>query len=100
MVIRTPGLKNHRWIRRLWWELKKVGGVDIVLTHAPSAGYGGGGDYVHRGFECFLELIDRYHPKHLIHGHVHINYGTDIERQLEYHETKIINAYERYELDI
>lgn len=90
----------RRRIRRLWWELKKSGGVDIVLTHAPPAGYGDGDDYAHRGFECFLELIDRYQPKYLIHGHVHINYGTDIERELEYHGTKIINAYERYELDI
>ena len=90
----------RRRIRRLWWELKKTGGVDVVLTHAPPTGYGDGDDYAHRGFECFLELIDRYQPKYLIHGHVHMNYGTDIERELEYHGTKIINAYERHELEI
>ena len=80
--------------------MKRVGGVDIVVTHAPPAGYGDSNDYTHRGFECFLELIDRYQPKYLIHGHIHINYGTDIERELEYHGTKIINAYERYELNV
>ena len=90
----------HKRIRKLWWKLKRVGGVDIVVTHAPPAGYGDSNDYAHRGFECFLELIDRYHPKYLIHGHVHMNYGTDIVRELEYHGTKIINAYERYELNV
>ena len=90
----------RRRIRKLWWKLKCAGGVDVVVTHAPPSGYGDGGDYAHRGFECFLELIDRYHPKYLIHGHVHMNYGTDIVRELEYHGTKIINAYERYELTI
>ena len=90
----------RRRIRRLWWKLRRAGGVDIIVTHAPPAGYGDGSDYAHRGFECFLDLIDRYHPKYLIHGHVHLNYGTDIQRELEYHGTKIINAYERYELDL
>lgn len=90
----------RRRIRKLWWKLKHAGGVDVIVTHAPPSGYGDGGDYAHRGFECFLDLIDRYHPKYLIHGHVHMNYGTDIVRELEYHGTKIINAYERYELTI
>ena len=90
----------RRRIRKLWWKLKRAGGVDVIVTHAPPSGYGDGGDYAHRGFECFLDLIDRYHPKYLIHGHVHMNYGTDIVRELEYHGTKIINAYERYELTI
>ena len=90
----------NRRIRKLWWKLKRAGGVDIVVTHAPPAGYGDGDDYAHRGFDCFLKLIDRYHPKYLIHGHVHMNYDTKILRTLEYNGTKIINAYERYELDL
>ena len=87
-------------IKMLNRKIRKAGGVDIILTHAPPAGYGDGDDYAHRGFECFLELIDRYQPKSLIHGHVHMNYGTDIARELECHGTKIINAYERYELNV
>lgn len=90
----------NRRIQKLWWKLKRAGGVDIIVTHAPPTGYGDGDDYAHRGFDCFLKLIDRYHPKYLIHGHVHMNYDTKIARELEYHGTKIINAYERYELII
>lgn len=90
----------NRRIRKLWWKLKRVGGVDIVLTHAPPAGYGDSEDYAHRGFQCFLELMDRYSPRYLIHGHVHMEYGHEIGRMLEYKGTKIINAYERYELEL
>lgn len=90
----------RRRIRKLWWKLKRAGGVDIILTHAPPAGYGDSDDYAHRGFTCFLELIDRYNPMYLIHGHVHMNYSTDFVRELEYDGTKIINAFERYELNI
>ena len=87
-------------IRKLWWKLKRSGGVDIVVTHAPPTGYGDGDDYAHRGFDCFLPLLEKYKPKYLIHGHVHLNYGADISRELVCGETKIINAYERYILEI
>ena len=60
-------------IRRLWFQLRRAGGVDIVLTHSPAQDYGDGEDYAHRGFACLLNLIDRYQPKYLIHGHVHAN---------------------------
>ena len=90
----------NRRIRKLWWKLKRAGGVDIVLTHAPPSGYGDSEDYAHRGFQCFLELMERYSPRYLIHGHVHMEYGYEIERMLEYKGTKIINAYERYELEL
>ena len=87
-------------IRRLSWKLWRSGGVDIVVTHAPPTGYGDGDDYAHRGFDCFLPLLEKYKPKYLIHGHVHLNYGIDIPRELVCGETKIINAYERYVLEI
>ena len=90
----------NRRIQKLWWKLKRAGGVDIIVTHAPPTGYGDGNDYAHRGFDCLLKLIDCYRPQYLIHGRVHMNYDTKIVRELEYNGTKIINAYERYELDI
>lgn len=89
-----------RRVRRLWWSLRRAGGVDIVLTHSPMAGYGDGEDYAHQGFECLLDLVDKYHPKYLIHGHVHVSYGFNIPRVLRREETTIINAYERYVLDL
>lgn len=82
------------------WKIRKAGGIDIVLSHAPVAGYGDAGDLAHKGFECFVDLIDRYKPKYWIHSHVHLNYGYNTPRITKRNDTIIINAYERYELDI
>ena len=86
-------------IRRLRWQLWRHKGVDIVLSHSAPLGYGDAKDNAHIGFEAFLELIDKYHPKFWIHGHVHATYG-QMERRCEYGGTKIINAYERYVLEL
>ena len=53
-----------------------------------------------KGFECFTKLIDEFKPKYFIHSHVHLNYGHGIPRILERGSTTIINAYERYDLEI
>lgn len=90
----------QRRIAKLRWKLMKHKGVDIVVTHAPPRGYGDAEDPAHRGFEALLELIDKYHPKYLLHGHVHMSYGMDQTRVREYHGTQIINVCERYVLEI
>ncbi|MBR6677224.1 MAG: metallophosphoesterase, partial [Oscillospiraceae bacterium] len=88
-----------KWrIRKLGWKLKRAGGVDIVISHAAPAGYGDADDYAHRGFACFVDLIDRWQPAYWIHGHVHKEYGRDIPRELQRGNTRIINAYERYSI--
>ena len=89
-----------RRIRRLHRKIRRAGGVDIIIAHAAPAGVECGDDYAHRGFDCFRELIDRYQPKYFIHGHVHMNYGRKIERQCTLGNTTVINAYERYEVEI
>ena len=90
----------ERRIQKLRFKLWRAGGVDIVMTHSPAQGYGDGEDYAHRGFECLVDLIDKYHPKYLVHGHVHMNYGSQITRTHQRDDTTIINAYERYILEI
>lgn len=90
----------RRRIRRLKYQLWRNRGVDIVVTHAAPAGLGDAEDPAHWGFEALRELIDRYHPQYLIHGHVHLSYGQEVPRVLEYNGTRIINAYERYTLEI
>lgn len=90
----------RRRIRKLRWEIAKYGGVDIVVTHAPPKGVGDSDDHAHRGFECFLDLIDRYRPRYLLHGHVHLRYGMDKTREREYHGTKVINVCEKFVIDI
>jgi Icc-related predicted phosphoesterase len=87
-----------RRIRRLHHAMKKAHGVDIVLTHCPPKGYGDAEDYAHRGFEAFLPMLDKWKPKVLVHGHVHMAYG--IPRELSYNGTRIINASGRYVLEM
>lgn len=90
-----------RWrIFKLKWKIRKHKGVDIVVSHAPLEGIGDGEDYAHRGFGAFLEFVDKYKPKYWLHGHVHMNYSTENVREREYNGTRVINAYERYVLDI
>lgn len=87
-------------IKKLRRDIERVGGVDIVVTHAPPLGVGDGEDLTHQGFQAFLDLIDSYHPAYLLHGHVHLRYGMDITREKEYHGTKVINVCQSYVLDI
>lgn len=90
----------RRRIRRLRWVLWRAKGVDIVVTHAPPLGVGDAEDPAHWGFQALLELIDRYHPQYLLHGHVHLRYGTDGVRERDCGETRVINVSERYVLDL
>lgn len=87
-------------IRRLKWQLWLQGGVDIVVTHAAPEGLGDSEDPAHWGFEALRELIEKYRPQYLIHGHVHMTYDHTIPREMEHKGTKIVNAYERYALDL
>lgn len=89
-----------RRIQKLWLQLRRAGGVDIVVTHAPARGYGDGKDHAHLGFQCLVDLMDKYRPRYLVHGHVHTEYAADLQRVLRRGETTIINACERYVLDI
>lgn len=88
----------RRRIRRLAFRIRRAGGVDLVLTHAAPKGVGDDTDYAHRGFEAFLNLLDRWKPKALVHGHVHLRYG--IAREQRYGETRVINACGRTDLEI
>ena len=88
-------------IRKVRRQIRRAGGVDIVVTHAPPKGVGDiPGSNAHQGFEAFLELLDQYKPAYLVHGHVHLRYGTDQTRERSYNQTKVINACERYTLEI
>lgn len=90
----------RRRIRRLHRKIRRAGGVDIVVTHTPPHGLGDDDDYAHRGSEALREFLDKYHPRYLVHGHVHLRYGTENPRVIEYGDTKIINACERYSFDV
>ena len=95
----TQKQMNKR-IRRLWWKLWRSRGVDILLTHAPAYRLGDDTDRAHTGFTGFRQLIEKHHPRCMVHGHVHQNYRYDFQREREYKGTRIINAYRYFYLDI
>ena len=113
--VRILGLGGCRWyhpgpfqytewqmrkrIFKLWFQLWKHKAVDIVITHAPPQGVGDADDLAHTGFRAFLPFLDKYKPKYLLHGHVHMNYGANSKREQSYGETTVINVSGRYTLE-
>ncbi len=89
----------RRRIRRLRFALWRTKGVDIVVTHAPPCGVGDAEDRAHWGFSALLELLDKYKPQYLLHGHVHMRYGSS-DREKQYGDTRVINVSERYVLKV
>ncbi|MDO5382989.1 MAG: metallophosphoesterase [Eubacteriales bacterium] len=87
-------------VAKMWPKIKMKKGIDILLTHSPAAGICDGQDNCHKGFEVFIDILEKYKPKYFIHGHVHKNYARDFVREQKYNEdTVIINGYDRYILD-
>ena len=89
--------KRLKGLRR---AIKKAGGVDIVITHAPPKGLGDLDDPAHRGFEAFLQLIEEYRPLLFLHGHTHLRYNSAVPREQRHGDTRIVNCTERFTLDL
>lgn len=87
-------------ILKMRWPIRKAGGVDILVTHAPAEGLGDSEDVAHWGFPALRAFLDKYRPSYHVHGHVHMTYGQGIPRLQTYNGTTIINAYERYALEL
>ena len=93
----------RRRIRRLipvllWNRIRYGRYLDILVTHAPPLGIGDDVDPCHKGFECFLRFMDRFRPKYLVHGHVHLN-DRNAKRVTQYEGTKVINIFGCYQID-
>ena len=89
--------KRYKKLRR---KIRKNGGVDILITHSPAYHLHDSSDLPHTGFKVFLDILDEQKPMLFAHGHVHINYGRDFKRESMYNETRVINAYEKYLIEI
>ncbi len=87
-------------VRRLRYKLWRSRGFDILVTHSPARGVHDDEDLCHQGFHVFNELIEQYHPKYFVHGHVHMNYGRKFPREDLVGDTKVINAFEKYVVEI
>lgn len=87
-------------IRHLRWQLFRNHGVDIVVSHAPVRGIGDEEHIAHRGFEAFLRLLKKYQPRYWFFGHVHARYGGQKPREHVVGSTTLINACERFTLEV
>lgn len=92
--------KLFRLIPRLLWN-KIVHGryLDIFLTHSPPRGLNDREDPCHRGFKSFLWFLEKFKPRYMLHGHIHL-YDRNEPREIQYKETRIINVYDYYVLNL
>ncbi len=82
-----------RRVRSMEGAIRKAGGIDILVTHAPALGLGDGPDKFHEGFEAFRYLDDEYRPKIHFYGHCHISTNpVDRRAFAEYNQTMLVNA--------
>jgi len=72
--------------------------LDIFLTHATPRKIHDLEDPCHKGFPCFNWFIEHFHPKYMIHGHIHL-YNPQATRVTVHNGTTIINAYSKYIFD-
>lgn len=81
-----------RRVKRLHAKVKKAGGVDIFLTHAPALGVGDGDDIFHKGFACFHSFIEEWKPKLHVYGHQHKSYKPMNPMEYRTGDTLHVNA--------
>lgn len=87
-------------IRRIKRKLFFTKGFDILLSHAPAEGYGDLPDPAHQGFACFNDLLNKYHPRYMFYGHVHMEYGSFVREYDHPSGAKLINGYGYRIMDI
>jgi hypothetical protein len=73
--------------------------LDILITHAPPYGIHDRPDRCHQGFRAFRMLMERFRPRYLIHGHVHV-YNPFEPTDSVYKDTRVINTYGYRALEI
>ncbi len=66
--------------------------LDIFISHAPPKGIHEGKDWTHQGIRAFRWLIDTFHPRYYIHGHVH-RYRPDTIAETQVGRTMVLNTY-------
>jgi Icc-related predicted phosphoesterase len=73
-------------------RLRRGHGADIFVTHAPPLGVHDAPDLPHIGFQAFAWLIRAFHPRLMVHGHVHVwSVTTATDTVLD--GTRVLNVY-------
>ena len=91
-----------RKVRRMDGAVRRAGGLDILVTHAPAIGLGDRDDSFHEGFEAFRWLDEVCRPRLHLYGHCHINTNPrDRSAVMTFGTTTLVNAcgYRIVELD-
>lgn len=87
-----------RRVRKLARRARRLGPVDVLLTHAPPLGLGDGEDKPHVGIAALHRALEDLVPQWHLHGHIH-PYGQKMpDRQVG--ETTIRNVIPWRILDI
>ena len=96
LLVKNMGILNEDFWRRCILGIEtECANENVGFTILGWMSLNDGEDRAHWGFAAFNELLDKYHPKYFVHGHVHLNYGHKVPRLTQYGQTQIINAYER-----
>ena len=90
---REMALKAWRLVPGLVMNKLRYGRyLDILITHAPPQGIHDKSDRCHQGFRAFVTLMERFRPRYLIHGHVHV-YSPNETVETVFGDTTVINTY-------
>jgi Icc-related predicted phosphoesterase len=93
-------LYSLRLLPKMIWNRIVYGRyLDILLTHAPPRGIHDDDDRCHRGFQVFRTFIRFFHPKYLVHGHVHL-YDRNENRRTKIGKTTVVNAYDHVVIEL
>ena len=114
--LRIMGLEGSRWynggpiqyreyqMRQMIWcmmpGLWLMGGVDLVVTHAPPRHIHDAEDRCHRGFDSFVKLIQRFKPRYFIHGHIHAHFTDSAQRVTRVGDTHVVNTFAFHLLEV
>lgn len=92
--------KLIRMIPQLMKNKRKYGRyLDILLTHATPRHVHDHEDPCHKGFDCFNWFIEKFRPKYLVHGHIHL-YDIREKRVSRVMDTTVVNAYAHYVINL
>ncbi len=81
-------------IRKMQFAVRRIGGIDLLVTHAPAKGYGDLEDLPHQGFLCFNNILGKWGVKIMVHGHIHPTYVPMQQRRFIHESgTEIINCF-------
>jgi Icc-related predicted phosphoesterase len=88
-----------RRVKKIIRQSKRLGGLDIFVSHAPPKDIHDLPDNCHTGFCAFRDLMETLHPKIMLHGHNHEVYNKK-DRESEVDGVRVINTYGYYDFEM